>query len=100
MFGVSVYQSGHILQVNPAREKKLSNVRTTAADEKVFLAPPKAMTLEDAIGEATIGRPCNLPCAHVLLQAGLLIWFWTDWESMLHTAATLHGCNHVLSRYF
>lgn len=66
--------AGHILQVNPAREKKLSNVRTTAADEKVFLAPPKAMTLEDAIGEATIGRACNFPFARVLLQAGLLIW--------------------------
>jgi len=37
-------------QVNPVREKKLSNVRTTAADEKVFLAPPRVMTLEDAIG--------------------------------------------------
>jgi predicted membrane GTPase involved in stress response len=32
------------------REKKLTNIRTTAADEKVFLQPPKRMTLEDAIG--------------------------------------------------
>ncbi len=39
-----------LAQVNPVREKKLSNVRTTAADEKVFLAPPRVLTLEDAIG--------------------------------------------------
>lgn len=32
------------------REKKLTNIRTTAADEKVFLQPPRQMTLEDAIG--------------------------------------------------
>lgn len=38
------------MEVNPTREKKLSNVRTTAADEKVFLVPPRLMTLEDAIG--------------------------------------------------
>lgn len=38
------------LQVNPVREKKLTNIRTTAADEKVFLQPPRKMTLEDAIG--------------------------------------------------
>jgi len=37
-------------QVNPVREKKLTNVRTTAADEKVFLSPPRQLTLEDAIG--------------------------------------------------
>lgn len=38
--------------MNPIREKKLTNIRTTAADEKVFLVPPKVMTLEDAIGES------------------------------------------------
>lgn len=38
------------MEVNPVREKKLTNIRTTAADEKVFLQPPRQMTLEDAIG--------------------------------------------------
>ena len=42
-----------VLQVNPVREKKLTNIRTTAADEKVFLTPPRALTLEDAIGGPT-----------------------------------------------
>ena len=43
-------------QVNPVREKKLSNVRTTAADEKIFLTAPRTMTLEDAIG--AVQRTC------------------------------------------
>ena len=38
------------LEVNPVREKKLTNVRASGADDKVYLAPPRAMTLEDAIG--------------------------------------------------
>lgn len=38
------------LRVNPAREKKLSNVRSKQADEKVALTPPRQMTLEEAIG--------------------------------------------------
>lgn len=38
------------LEVNPVREKKLTNVRAAGADEKVFLTPPRLMTLEDAIG--------------------------------------------------
>jgi GTP-binding protein len=38
------------LGVNAVREKKLSNVRSAGADEKVFLAPPRLMTLEDAVG--------------------------------------------------
>lgn len=32
------------------REKKLTNVRAAGADDKVFLSPPRLMTLEDAIG--------------------------------------------------
>ncbi|CAL8470047.1 g9589 [Coccomyxa elongata] len=38
------------LEVNPVREKKLSNVRASGADEKTYLTPPRLMTLEDAIG--------------------------------------------------
>jgi GTP-binding protein len=36
--------------VNPVKEKKTSNVRSVTADEKVQLAAPRLMTLEDAIG--------------------------------------------------
>ncbi|KAL4439803.1 hypothetical protein ABPG75_002804 [Micractinium tetrahymenae] len=38
------------LEVNPVREKKLTNVRNTGSEERVLLSPPRVMTLEDAIG--------------------------------------------------
>jgi GTP-binding protein len=37
------------LTVNPSKAKKLTNIRTTAADEKLFLTPPRIMTLEAAL---------------------------------------------------
>jgi GTP-binding protein len=55
--GVKVY-SGQIiglhsrdndLIVNPSKAKKLTNIRTTAADEKLFLTPPRVFTLESAL---------------------------------------------------
>ncbi|EFN51124.1 hypothetical protein CHLNCDRAFT_141310 [Chlorella variabilis] len=38
------------LEVNPVREKKMTNVRNTGSEERVVLSPPRALTLEDAIG--------------------------------------------------
>ena len=37
------------LDVNPAKEKKLSNVRSATGDELVRLAPPRAMSLDQAL---------------------------------------------------
>lgn len=37
------------LVVNPSKAKKLTNIRTTAADEKLFLTPPRNITLETAL---------------------------------------------------
>ncbi|MEJ7811642.1 MAG: translational GTPase TypA [Gemmatimonadaceae bacterium] len=37
------------LDVNPTREKKLTNMRTTASDENVQLEPPRELTLESAL---------------------------------------------------
>jgi GTP-binding protein len=37
------------LIVNPSKAKKLTNIRTTAADEKLFLTPPRSLTLEEAL---------------------------------------------------
>lgn len=37
------------LDVNPCRMKKLTNMRTTGAEEKVQIAPPKRMTVEEFI---------------------------------------------------
>lgn len=35
--------------VNPIREKKLTNMRTTASDENIILKPPRQMSLEAAL---------------------------------------------------
>ena len=35
--------------MNPCKLKKLTNVRSVSADEKMFIAPPRRMTLEQAI---------------------------------------------------
>jgi GTP-binding protein len=35
--------------VNPVREKKLSNVRNHGKDENVMLAPPRILTIETAM---------------------------------------------------
>ena len=37
------------LVINPSKAKKLTNIRTTAADEKMFLVPPRLMSLEEAL---------------------------------------------------
>ena len=37
------------LVVNPSKAKKLTNIRTTAADEKLFLTPPRELSLEAAL---------------------------------------------------
>lgn len=37
------------IDVNPCKEKKLSNMRAAGRDENIILAPPKPMTLEGAI---------------------------------------------------
>jgi GTP-binding protein len=35
--------------VNPCRAKKLSNVRSTGAEEKVSLTPPRRLSVEEVI---------------------------------------------------
>ena len=55
--GVEVYEGMIIgenaraedMDVNPAKEKKLSNVRSATGDELVRLAPPRAMSLDQAL---------------------------------------------------
>jgi GTP-binding protein len=37
------------IEVNPTKEKKVTNVRTHSHDEKVILVPPKIMSIEEAI---------------------------------------------------
>jgi GTP-binding protein len=37
------------MDVNPSKEKKLTNIRTKASDENVQLEPPRVLTLESAL---------------------------------------------------
>ena len=37
------------LIVNPAKSKKLTNIRAAGSDEAIILTPPKKMSLEDCI---------------------------------------------------
>ncbi|HEY3805527.1 MAG TPA: translational GTPase TypA [Kofleriaceae bacterium] len=43
---VGIHARDNDLVVNPNKVKKLTNIRTTAADEKLVLAPPRQLTLE------------------------------------------------------
>jgi GTP-binding protein len=45
--GIKVYDND--LVVNPSKMKKLTNIRTTAADEKLFLTTPRELSLEAAL---------------------------------------------------
>ena len=46
---VGIHQRDNDLVVNPCKTKKLTNIRTTAADEKLILAPPRQISLEYAL---------------------------------------------------
>ncbi len=46
---VGMHARDNDLIVNPSKAKKLTNIRTTAADEKLFLTPPRVMSLEAAL---------------------------------------------------
>ena len=46
---VGEHAKANDLVVNPSKAKKLTNIRTTAADEKLFLTPPRQLTLEEAL---------------------------------------------------
>jgi GTP-binding protein len=46
---IGIHQRDNDLVVNPSKAKKLTNIRTTAADEKLVLAPPRPLTLEYAL---------------------------------------------------
>lgn len=42
--------------MNPAKEKKLSNVRNKGSEEKYILSPPRVLTLEESIGYVQPGE--------------------------------------------
>ena len=47
---------GEDMEVNPSKEKKLTNVRNTGSEEQVRLSPPRKISLEEAIGYVQEGE--------------------------------------------
>jgi GTP-binding protein len=46
---IGLHSRDNDLIVNPSKAKKLTNIRTTAADEKLFLTPARVFSLEAAL---------------------------------------------------
>jgi GTP-binding protein len=46
---VGLHTRENDLNVDPTRPKQLTNVRSSGADEKLILSPPRQLTLESAI---------------------------------------------------
>ncbi|KAL4527141.1 hypothetical protein Ndes2526B_g09147 [Nannochloris sp. 'desiccata'] len=60
------------LNVNPVREKKLTNVRASGADDKVHLAPARIMSLEEAIGYVAADELIEVTPSSVRLRKRIL----------------------------
>jgi GTP-binding protein len=60
------------LDVNPTKEKKLTNMRTTASDENVQLEPPRELTLEGALEYIEDDELIEVTPASVRLRKRLL----------------------------
>ena len=63
------------LDVNPCKAKKLTNMRSTGAEEKVALSPPKRMTVEEVIAymdddEVMEVTPKNIRLRKRILDSG------------------------------
>ena len=69
---VGIHQRDNDLVVNPSKSKKLTNIRTTAADEKLVLAPPKQMTLEYALEFINEDELVEVTPASIRLRKGIL----------------------------
>jgi GTP-binding protein len=46
---IGMHSRDNDLIINPSKAKKLTNIRTTSADEKLFLSPPIVLSLEAAL---------------------------------------------------
>jgi GTP-binding protein len=60
------------LDVNPTKEKKLTNIRTHAHDEALRLTPPRPLTLESAIEFIAVDELVEVTPASIRLRKRLL----------------------------
>ncbi len=74
--GVDVYEGMIVgenarsedMDVNPTKEKKLTNMRSAAADDMVRLAPPKNLSLEQALEFMRVDECAEVTPHHVRLR--------------------------------
>ena len=60
------------LDVNPCRSKKMTNMRTTLADEKLALTTPRRMTVEELIAYMDIDEVLEVTPKSVRLRKQIL----------------------------
>ncbi|MDQ3538983.1 MAG: translational GTPase TypA [Actinomycetota bacterium] len=78
--GVEVYEGmivgenarGEDMDVNPTKEKKLTNVRSSTGDELVRLIPPRALSLEQALEFIRVDECAEVTPSHVRLRKVIL----------------------------
>ncbi|MDQ6612390.1 MAG: translational GTPase TypA [Gemmatimonadota bacterium] len=61
------------MDVNPTKEKKLSNIRTKSTDENITLEPPRAITLESALEYIEDDELIEITPANIRLRKRLLL---------------------------
>ena len=69
---IGIHARDNDLVVNPNKVKKLTNIRTTAADEKLVLAPPKQLTLEYALEFINDDELCEVTPQSIRLRKMIL----------------------------
>jgi GTP-binding protein len=69
---IGIHARDNDLVVNPNKAKKLTNIRTTAADEKLVLAPPRQLTLEYALEFINDDELCEVTPASIRLRKMIL----------------------------
>ena len=78
--GVEVYEGMIVgensrsgdMDVNPTKEKKLTNIRTHAHDEALRLTPPRELTLESALEFIAVDELVEVTPASIRLRKRLL----------------------------
>ncbi|MBW1789707.1 MAG: translational GTPase TypA [Deltaproteobacteria bacterium] len=69
---VGEHNRGQDIDVNPAKEKKLSNMRAAGKDDNVILSPMKPMTLEQAINFIREDERVEITPLSVRMRKGVL----------------------------
>jgi GTP-binding protein len=69
---VGIHARDNDLVVNPNKTKKLTNIRSAGADEKLILAPPRQVTLEYALEFINADELVEVTPNHIRLRKAIL----------------------------